>query len=50
VVLNQGFDLASLPEMRWTPAEATQIFLNNMNSPAKGLEDLVKLTPGNIEV
>jgi hypothetical protein len=36
--------------MRWTPAEATQIFLNNMHNPTKGLQDLISLQPGTIEV
>ena len=40
-----NFDLSRLPEKRWTPAEATQIFLNNMYDPPNALEDLIRLEP-----
>lgn len=48
--LPEDFDASQLPEMRWTPAEASQVFLNNMNDPAKSLRDLVDLMPENIEL
>ena len=44
----QDCDVDSLPTMRWTPAEATQIFLNNMHDPVKGIRDLVDLQPASI--
>jgi len=39
------FDKSTLPENRWTPAEATQILLNNIYSPHKGLDQLVNTVP-----
>jgi hypothetical protein len=36
--------------MRWTPAEATQIFLNNMHDPAKGMQQLINLHPASISL
>jgi hypothetical protein len=43
--LPKDFDTSSLPMGKWTPAEATQVFLNNMNNPPRGLYDLVHLSP-----
>jgi len=40
-----GFDREELPERRWTPAEATQVFLNNMHNPANGLNTLLNSHP-----
>jgi len=40
-----GFDREELPERRWTPAEATQVFLNNMHNPANGLNTLINSHP-----
>lgn len=37
----EKFDKESLPDLKWTPAEVTQVFLNNMYDPVKGLEELV---------
>ena len=39
--LPDTFDRTSLPDRRWTPAEATQVFLNNMHNPPAGLRQLV---------
>eukprot|EP00092_Neocalanus_flemingeri_P032083 GFUD01034871.1.p1 GENE.GFUD01034871.1~~GFUD01034871.1.p1 ORF type:complete len:534 (+),score=150.62 GFUD01034871.1:176-1777(+) len=36
------FDISLLPDGKWTPAEVTQVFLNNMNSPMDGLMQLAK--------
>jgi len=36
-----------LPDMEWTPAEATQVFLNNMFTPEKSLEVLAAGKPKN---
>merc|ERR1719242_177413 len=30
-----------LPERKWTPAEVTQVFLNNMHNPEKALKQLI---------
>merc|ERR1719208_38024 len=30
-----------LPDLKWTPAEVTQVFLNNMNKPAEALKQLI---------
>eukprot|EP00088_Acartia_fossae_P035615 TRINITY_DN3672_c0_g1_i6.p1 TRINITY_DN3672_c0_g1~~TRINITY_DN3672_c0_g1_i6.p1 ORF type:complete len:542 (-),score=211.02 TRINITY_DN3672_c0_g1_i6:97-1722(-) len=38
--LPAGFDPASLPDNEWTPAEATQVFLNNMFTPEQSLDTL----------
>lgn len=43
--LPPSFDPSHLPDYRWTPAEATQIFLNNMYDPPRVLEDLILLEP-----
>ena len=43
------FDKSTLPENRWTPAEATQILLNNIYSPHKGLDQLVNTVPQSTE-
>jgi chaperone BCS1 len=43
------FDKSTLPENRWTPAEATQILLNNIYSPHKGLDQLVNNVPQSTE-
>merc|ERR1711963_880065 len=31
-----------LPDLKWTPAEVTQVFLNNMHNPEAALEELIK--------
>jgi len=31
------FDCSLLPDLKWTPAEVTQVFLNHMHSPMEGL-------------
>jgi len=36
------FDVESLPDYEWTPAEATQVFLNNMFTPQKSLYSLAE--------
>jgi len=41
----EGFDVTELPDKRWTPAEATQVFLNNMHDPPKGLKTLIDTHP-----
>merc|ERR1712079_639532 len=33
-------DISLLPEMKWTPAEVTQVFLNNMHNPRESLRQL----------
>merc|ERR1712117_515319 len=30
-----------LPDLKWTPAEVTQVFLNNMHEPEKALHQLI---------
>jgi len=32
---------SDLPDLKWTPAEVTQVFLNNMNNPAEALKQLI---------
>ena len=39
------FDKSLLPDDRWTPAEATQILLNNIHDPQRGLNQLVTEYP-----
>merc|ERR1712096_44973 len=39
------FDKSSLPDDRWTPAEVTQILLNNIHDPHRGLTQLVTEYP-----
>jgi len=34
------FDTTLLPDLKWTPAEVTQVFLNFIHSPLKGLQEL----------
>ena len=36
------FDFSLLPERKWTPAEVTQVFLNNMNDPRESLQELTR--------
>jgi len=43
--LPNDFDVQELPDRVWTPAEATQVFLNNMHSPVQGLKELVHSSP-----
>jgi len=31
-----------LPDLKWTPAEVTQVFLNNMHNPEAALDQLIK--------
>ncbi len=35
-----GFDISRLPDLKWTPAEVTQVFKNNMHRPIEGLQKL----------
>jgi len=37
-----NFDFSLLPERKWTPAEVTQVFLNNMNDPRESLQELTR--------
>merc|ERR1711933_155406 len=30
-----------LPDLKWSPAEVTQVFLNNMNNPVEALKQLI---------
>lgn len=39
------FDKSLLPDDRWTPAETTQILLNNIHDPQRGLTQLVTEYP-----
>merc|ERR1712154_144107 len=32
---------SDLPDLKWSPAEVTQVFLNNMNKPAEALKQLI---------
>ena len=34
------FDVSRLPDFKWTPAEVTQVFLNNIENPVVGLKQL----------
>ena len=43
--LPDGFDIDAIPDMRWTPAEATQVFLNHMYEPEKGLDFIMNGFP-----
>ena len=43
--LPNDFDVQELPDRVWTPAEATQVFLNNMHNPVQGLKELVHSSP-----
>ena len=45
--LPADFDPDSLPDMEWTPAEATQVFLNNMFTPEQSLQILANSKKGN---
>ena len=45
MALPDNFDRSSLPNRKWTPAEAAQVFLNNMHHPPTGLQQLVSQTP-----
>ena len=38
------FDTSLLPDLKWTPAEVTQVFLNHMHSPMEGLMQLTNNT------
>jgi len=38
------FDSSLLPDLKWTPAEVTQVFLNHMHSPKEGLMQLTTNT------
>lgn len=37
----EAFDPSTLPDKLWTPAEATQIFLSNMDKPSRALTQLL---------
>ena len=39
------FERSQLPDDRWTPAEATQILLNNIHDPQQGLQQLTNEYP-----
>lgn len=41
----ENFDKSHVPNDRWTPAEASQIFLNNIQDPQKGLLQLINDFP-----
>ena len=41
----EKFDTSQVPNDRWTPAEANQIFLNNIQDPQQGLLQLVNEFP-----
>jgi chaperone BCS1 len=41
----ENFDMSQVPNDRWTPAEATQILLNNIHDPQQGLLQLVNEFP-----
>ena len=41
----ENFDKSQLPNDRWTPAEATQILLDNIHDPEQGLLQLVNEFP-----
>ena len=41
----EKFDKSQVPNDRWTPAEATQILLNNIQDPQQGLLQLVNEFP-----
>lgn len=43
--LPKSFDKDSLPDRKWTPAEATQVFLNHMDNPPGGLRYLITARP-----
>ena len=34
------FDISQLPDLKWTPADVTQVFLNNIHKPFEGLKQL----------
>ena len=34
------FDISQLPDLKWTPADVTQVFLNNIHKPLEGLKQL----------
>ncbi|MCP3680329.1 MAG: AAA family ATPase [Gammaproteobacteria bacterium] len=34
------FDISQLPDLKWTPADVTQVFLNNIHNPLEGLKQL----------
>ena len=38
------FDTTLVPDLKWTPAEVTQVFLNNMHNPEEGLKQLTNHT------
>ena len=38
------FDTSLLPDLKWTPAEVTQVILNHMHSPMEGLMQLTSNT------
>ena len=41
----EKFDKSQVPNDRWTPAEATQILLDNIHDPEQGLLQLVNEFP-----
>ena len=41
----ENFDKCQVPNDRWTPAEATQILLDNIHDPEQGLLQLVNEFP-----
>jgi len=45
-----SFDASRLEDGVYTPAEVTQVFLNNMHQPEKGLQQLVTQTATNIRL
>ena len=39
--ISTNFDISQLPDRKWTPAEITQVFLNNMHDPEASLTELI---------
>ena len=48
--LPTSLDISGLQDELYTPAEVTQVFLNNMLEPQKGLEQLIAQTATNIRI
>merc|ERR1712107_755536 len=48
--LPSSFDTSRLPDNIYSPAEVTQVFLNNMHKPEEGLEQLASQTATNIRL
>merc|ERR1711902_445614 len=48
--LPSSFDTSRLQDNIYSPAEVTQVFLNNMHTPEEGLEQLASQTATNIRL